>query len=169
MALRVFLSHSVGVEEQALAWRWQTLAAAHGIQVYVPRRLHHEVPQTYAKAKEEVRREIERSDCVLVLITNLSSATRRALEDELYRALALKKLGIPIVEEDLKDDKLVRSLVKSGVSSFFFPPGGKRGRRREEVARLLERHNISKEKRQAIGGLVALADGLLTLNAVSNK
>ena len=132
------------------------------------RRLH-ATPQAYAKAKEEVRREIERADCVLALITNLSGTTRRALEDELNRALTLKKLVIPIVEEDLKDDKLVRSLVKSGVPSFFFPPGGNGGGVETEVARFLEKHNLSKEKRQAIGGLVALADGLLTLNAVSNK
>jgi nucleoside 2-deoxyribosyltransferase len=170
MALRVFLSHSVGVEEQALAWRLQTLAAAHGIQVYVPRRLYSQRGQSsYDSTKQVVRREIERADCVLALITNLSGTTRRTLEDELNRALALEKLVIPIVEEDVRDDKLVRSLVKSGVPSFFFPPGGNGGGVETEVARVLEKHNLSKEKRQAIGGLVALADGLLTLNAVSNK
>jgi len=170
MAFRVFLSHSVGHEPQVLALRLQTLAAASGIQVYVPRRAYHELGQPgYDKAKQEVRREIERSDCVLAVITDLSGPTRRALDYELNCALALRKLVIPIVEEDHKDDKLVHSLAKNGVPSFFFPPGGNGGGVERGVAQFLEKQKLSKEKRQAIGGLVALADGLLILNAVSNQ
>src|ERR1019366_5219329 len=37
MAFRVFLSYSLEAAEMALAWRLQTLAAAHGIEMYVPR------------------------------------------------------------------------------------------------------------------------------------
>ena len=36
MAFRVFLSYSLDPTEMALAWRLQTLAAAHGIEMYVP-------------------------------------------------------------------------------------------------------------------------------------
>jgi hypothetical protein len=73
---------------------------AHGIRVYVPQRLHYQRGQSSNdKTRQVVRREIERSNCVLALITNLSDTTRRALEDELNRALAPKKLVIPIVEE----------------------------------------------------------------------
>ena len=36
MAFRVFLSYSLDPAEMALAWRLQTLAAAHGIEMYVP-------------------------------------------------------------------------------------------------------------------------------------
>ncbi len=39
MAFKVFLSYSTDPEEQAVVWRLQTLAAVHGIQVYVPYRL----------------------------------------------------------------------------------------------------------------------------------
>jgi hypothetical protein len=38
MAFRVPLSHSLDPAEQALAWRLQTLAAAHGIELFVPQR-----------------------------------------------------------------------------------------------------------------------------------
>jgi hypothetical protein len=36
MAFRVFLSYSLDPAEMALAWRLQTLAAAYGIEMYVP-------------------------------------------------------------------------------------------------------------------------------------
>jgi hypothetical protein len=38
MAFKVFLSYSIDPEEQAIVWRLQTLAAAHGIEVFVPQR-----------------------------------------------------------------------------------------------------------------------------------
>jgi hypothetical protein len=36
MAFRVYLSHSLDPTEAALAWRMQTLATAHGIEMFVP-------------------------------------------------------------------------------------------------------------------------------------
>jgi len=170
MALRVFLSHSVGLEEQALAWRLQTLAATSGIEVYVPRRKTYQLTQpSYDKVEPQVRGKIEQSDCVLALITNLSPTTRRAVEYELNYALARRKLVIPIVEQSLKGNRLIQSLLENGVPSFFFPPGESGGGVEMEVARFVEKRKLRKEQRQAIRGLVALADGLLTLSAVSNR
>ena len=170
MAFRVFLSYSLDPGEQALAWRLQTLAAAHGVDAYVPRRLHYQSAQSsYDSAKQAVRREMERSDCVLGLITNLSRETRRALEGELNGALRLKKLVIPIVEASLQDDKLIGRLAKAHVPSFVFSPEEDGGEVERGVAKLLSKRKASEEERRAVGGLVALAVGLLLLSAVSNE
>ncbi|HEV2387676.1 MAG TPA: hypothetical protein VGS20_10525 [Candidatus Acidoferrales bacterium] len=39
MALKVFLSYSLEPEQPVVVWRLQTLAAANGVQLYVPSRI----------------------------------------------------------------------------------------------------------------------------------
>jgi hypothetical protein len=75
MAFRVFLSHSLDSEEVALAWRLQTLAAAHGIEMYVPRR-EGKVPASLMTA-------LEKADCVMAILTANASP---AVQSELMRA-----------------------------------------------------------------------------------
>lgn len=172
MEFRVFVSHSVGPEENALPWRLQTLAAAHGIKVYVarPPKPQYQIGQSgFDHAKKEVRREIKRSDCVLALITNLSQTSRRALEEELNTAIELQKPIIPIIEKGLVNDALARSLSGKGVPLFVLSSDGNGGQVEKEVAQFLEKRNLSKEIRQAVSGLVALAVGLLLLSAVSSE
>jgi len=38
MAFKIFLSYSTDPEENPIVWRLQTLAASHGIHMYVPQR-----------------------------------------------------------------------------------------------------------------------------------
>ena len=93
MAFRVFLSHSLDPTEQALAWRLQTLAAAHGIEVYVPQR----GLALSSPALVTLHNAIDRSDCVLAIITAKTDAN---VQKELRYALAQGKLAIPIVHSD---------------------------------------------------------------------
>src|ERR1700690_4279082 len=66
MAFRVFLSYSLDPTEQAIAWRLQTLAAAHGIEMYVPQRTSPAPSPLDLPAG--IRKAIEKSDCVLAII-----------------------------------------------------------------------------------------------------
>ena len=159
MAFSVFLSHSLDPTEQTLAWRLQTLAAAHGIEMYVPQR--GAGPPSPA-ADLAVRRAIHRSDCVLAIITAKASS---CVQKELKYALAKKKLVIPIVQSDFASHALVAQFPRV----FTFSPGDNPGKVEGEIAEFLKERQITKGKQQAIGALAALTLGLLLLFSLSEK
>lgn len=78
----------------ALEWRLQTLAAAHGIEMYVP----HHGNGTAAPGAATVQHAIDRADCVLAII---STAASQLVQNELSYALERQKLVIPIVRTEL--------------------------------------------------------------------
>jgi TIR domain-containing protein len=159
MAFRVFLSHSLDPTEQPLAWRLQTLAAAHGIEMYVPQR--GAGPPSPA-ASLAAQRAIDRSDCVLAIITAKANTN---VQKELKYALAKRKLVIPIVQSDLAS----RPLVAQFPRVFTFSPGDYPGKVEGEIVEFLKELHIGREKQQAIGALAALALGLLLLFSLSEK
>ncbi len=161
MAFKVFLSHSLDPAEQALAWRLQTLAAAHGIELFVPYRgsLTPFAPKT---ALSSVQSAIDRADCVLAIITAEANAS---VQRELRYALAKHKLVIPIVHSGLADLPLVAQFPRV----FTFSPQENPGKVEAEVVEFLEAQRLSKEKRQAAGALVAAGLALLLLFALAEK
>ena len=108
MAFRVFLSHSLDPAEVTLAWRLQTLAAAHGIEMYVPQ--HGTVVSPPGSVP--VQQAIDRADCVLAIITAVANPI---VQHELGYALEKRKLVISIVRADLADHPLLNQF--SHVSS----------------------------------------------------
>jgi len=161
MAFKVFLSHSLEPDEQALAWRLQTLAAAHGIEMYVPRR-GSPFPSGEKTAAGSVQNEIDRSDCVLAIITAEANASVQA---ELRYALAKRKLVIPIVRSDIANHPLLAQFPKV----FTFSPWDNPGTLEGEVVEFLKLQHLSKEKRQAAGAIVAAGLALLLLFSLSEK
>ena len=160
MGFKVFLSYSLDPSEEALAWRLQTLAAAHGVEMYVPRRSG-SLPQQKAFANEALNA-IDRSDCVLAIITG---KTDKAIEGELKHALAQKKPVVPIVRSDLTSQPLLAQFPRS----FAFSPADDPGKVETEVVEFLRQQQLSKEKQQAMGALVAVGLGLLLLYSFSEK
>jgi hypothetical protein len=158
MAFRVFLSYSLDPTEQALAWRLQTLAAAHGIEVYVPPR----GPAYAALPSVGVTAAIDRSDCVLAIINAKADA---GVQRELKYALARQKLVIPIVHQDFVHHPLLAQFPKV----FTFSPWDNPGRVEGEVLKFLKEQDLSKKNVQAVGGLVALGVGLLLLSSLAKK
>lgn len=158
MAFRVFLSYSLDPAEQTLAWRLQTLAAAHGIEVYVPPRgpAYATLPSTWVTAA------IDRSDCVLAIINAKADA---GVQRELKYALAKQKLVIPIVHSNFATHPLLARFPRV----FTFSPWDNPGKVEGEVVGFLKEQHFSKENRQAVGGLVALGIGLLLLSSLSEK
>jgi len=161
MALRVFLCHSLDPVEQALAWRLQTLAAAHGIELFVPCRgsLTPLAPRT---ALSSVHSAIDRADCVLAIIT---AEANGSVQRELKYALAKRKLVIPIVHSGLVNHPLVAHFRRV----FTFSPGENPGKLEGEVVEFLRTQHLSKEKRQAAGALVLAGLALLLLFALAEK
>jgi nucleoside 2-deoxyribosyltransferase len=161
MAFRVFLSHSLDPAEQALAWRLQTLAAAHGIELFVPHRgpLRPSAPKT---SLTSVQNAIDRADCVLAIIT---AEANGSVQRELKYALAKRKLVIPIVHSDLANHPLVAQFPRV----FTFSPWENPGKLEGEVVEFLKAQHLSKEKRQAAGALVAAGLALLLLFALAEK
>ncbi len=157
MPFSVFLSYSLDPTEQALAWRLQTLAAAHGIEVYVPPR-----GPAYAVPSVGVTAAIDRSDCVLAIINAKADA---GVQRELKYALARQKLVIPIVHQDFVDHPLLAQFPKV----FTFSPWGNPGKVEGEVLKFLKEQDLSKKNVQAVGGLVALGVGLLLLSSLAKK
>ena len=90
MGFRVFLSYGLDPTDMALAWRLQTLAAAHGIEMFVPQHGN----GTAAPGAVSVNQAIDRADCVLAIITTAAS---QVVQNELGYVLERHKLVIPIV------------------------------------------------------------------------
>jgi len=161
MGFLVFLSHSLDPAEQALAWRLQTLAAAHGIEVYVPRR--DLAPASHAQQPSVVvRSAIDRSDCVMAIITAEANPN---VQEELRYALAKRKPIIPIVHSNFMGHPLVAQFPHV----FTFSPWESPGKVEGDIVEFLKNQQISNEKQQAIGALAAVALGLLLLFSLSEK
>src|SRR5260370_35351126 len=96
MAFKVFISYSGNDDEQSVVWRLQTLAAAQGIQAYVPRRTGGSQASRPLRLIERVA--IDDADIVVAIIT---SRIDRPVENEQAYAPGLKKGIVPIVYQDV--------------------------------------------------------------------
>jgi nucleoside 2-deoxyribosyltransferase len=161
MAFRVFLSHSLDPAEQALPWRLQTLAAAHGIELFVPQRgpMFPPGPKTNLSS---VQNAIDRADCVLAIIT---AEANGSVQRELKYALARHKLVIPIVRSDVANHPLLAQFARVFTFSLQENPG----RVEAEVVDFLKAQHLSKEKRQAAGALVLAGLAQLLLFALGEQ
>jgi hypothetical protein len=152
MAFRVFLSYSLDPTEMALAWRLQTLAVAHGIEMYVPQ---HGGGNT-ALGAVPVQQALDRADCVLAIITTAADQT---VQNQLRYAREHQKLIIPIVRTDLADLPLMAQFPRV----FTFSPWENPGTVETQIVDFLKEQRLTKEKQQTIGALAALGLGLLVL------
>jgi hypothetical protein len=161
MAFRVFLSYSLDPAEMALAWRLQTLAAAHGIEMTVP---DHGAGRT-ALGLAAVQQAIDRAECVLAIIT---AATGELVQEELAYAVARRKLVIPIVLSDLASPSFLAQFPRV----FKFSPWDNPGAVETQIVEFLKDQQLtklSKEKQQTIGALAALGLGLLVLFSLNKE
>src|ERR1041384_3372136 len=99
MAFRVYLSHSLDPAEAALAWRLQTLATAHGIEMFVP---NYDIATP--PGASSIQNPIDRAECVLAIITTAATPN---VENELRYALEKRKVVIPIVRSDVQSHPLI--------------------------------------------------------------
>ena len=164
MPFKVFLSYSTNPEENAIVWRLQTLAASNGIQMFVPQRTGVRAPsgrRNVPLVSDDVRAAIENADCVLAIIT---SRTGPAVERELNYALARKQVIIPIVEQGIHEPAFLNRFPRVFTFSRL---NGNPGRLESEVLQFLSEQKLNKEKRQALGALVAIGAGLLLLSTLA--
>jgi len=157
MAFRVYLSHSLDPAESALAWRLQTLATTHGIEMYVPN--YGLAPPPGSVSIQSV---IDRADCVLAIIT---TAVNPNVQNELRYALERHKLVIPIVRVDLQGHPLLAQFPRV----FTFSPWDNPGSIETQIVEFLKEQRVAKDKQQAIGALAAVGLGLLVLFSLNNK
>jgi hypothetical protein len=158
VAFRVFLSYSLDPAEMALAWRLQTLAAAHGIEMYVP----HHGNGSAATSAAPVQQAIDRADCVLAIITTAAS---QMVQHELRYALERRKLVIPIVRTDLAGHPLLAGFPRI----FTFSPWDNPGTVESQIVEFLKEQELTKDKQQTIGALAALGLGLLVLFSLNKE
>ncbi len=152
MAFRVFLSYSLDPAEMALAWRLQTLAAAHGIEMYVPQH----GTGSALPGSLTVQQAIDRADCVLAIITITAS---QMVQDELQYALDRQKLVIPIVRTELAGHPLLARFPRI----FQFSPSDNHGTVETQIVNFLKEQQVTRESQQTIGALAALGLGLIVL------
>jgi len=157
MAFRVYLSYSLDLAESALAWRLQTLATAHGIDMYVP---------NYGLATSPTassnQRAIDRADCVLAIIT---TAANPNVQNELRHAIEKGKLVVPIIRSDMPAAALPAQFPRV----FFFSPRDNPGTIETQIVDFLKDQKVAKDKQQVIGALAAVGLGLLVLFSLSNQ
>ena len=172
MAFKVFLSYSVGPDELALPWRLQTDGAAHGIQIYVPRRKGYQAggQAAYREAAKQDRSQMERADCVLAIITAENKQARPALADELGRAVRLSKTVVPIVQKGLERLPVLEDLrQKTSTPTFILSAQDGPGKVEWEVVEYLKKQPLSEQEQRALGALVALAVGQILLFSLAEK
>jgi hypothetical protein len=160
MPLNVFLSYSTSAEDQVIVWRLQTLAASHGIDMYVPARDGFKTTAKTPVLSRTVENAIDHCDCILAIIT---SRTSRVVERELNYALEREKLIIPLVESSIADAPPFRRFDPI----FRFDPGQPTAKVESEVISFLKAHQVSKDNQKALGALVAIGLGMLALSALS--
>jgi len=168
MSFKVFLSHSASPEDQPVVWRLQTLASSYGIELYVPPR-----GAGFDKLKSRhraftwvgVKRELDRSDCVIALITTtITSNTQK----ELAYGLERKKLIVPILGPTVDSTKLQTQFPSCFQFHLYEDPG----RVATEVMNYLSKQKMQKmdkEAKQAVAALVAIGVGMLLLSAASKS
>ena len=105
---------------------------------------------------------MDRSDCVLAVINTKADA---GVRKELKYALAKKMIVIPIVRSDLAGHPLLAQFPRV----FIFSPYDNPGKLETEIVEFLKEQQLSKEKKQAMGALVALGLGLLLLFSLAEK
>jgi len=161
VTFNVFISYSGHDHEQSVVWRLQTLAAAQGIHVYVPKRVGFRLPSSRGSQALRLteRVAIENADIVLAIIT---SRTDRAVENELAYALERKKVVIPIVYEGVQLTPLFQNF-----SVFRFSPFAPPGTLETQIVNYLQERKLDKERLQAAGAVIAVGLGLLLLSAVA--
>jgi hypothetical protein len=159
MAIKVFLTYSLDPSDQALAWRLQTLAVSHGIEMYVPHREH---GVATLPGSLSIQSAIDRSDCILAIITAKVDAT---VQSELKFALQKKKLVIPIVQSAFASHPLLAKFPRV----FTFSPSDSPGKLESEIVEFVKTKQRDRETQQAIGALAAVGLGLLLLQALSEK
>lgn len=157
MAFRVYLSYSLDPREMTLAWRLQTLAAAHGIEMYVPNYGGTNLPGTVP-----IETAIDRADCVLAILT---AATTVNVQNELSYALRKQKLVVPIVRHDLASDPSLKGFHQV----FVFSPWEDPGETETRIVEFLKKQRLTKEGLQTVGALAALGLGLLVLVALNKE
>jgi hypothetical protein len=162
MAFKVFLSYRNGPEEQLVVWRLQTLAAAYGINVFVPVRngLQRASVQGRLMPPQDVRRKIEQADCVLAIMTGTPGPAVRA---ELSYASTKGITVIPILAKGVSPPAFL-----AGSPVFYFSPSDP-GAVETQVVEYLKRQQFSKQKQQAVGALVAIGVGMFLLAALSER
>jgi nucleoside 2-deoxyribosyltransferase len=158
MAFRVFLSYSLDPAEMALAWRLQTLAAAHGIEMYVP----HPGADTGAPRAATAQKAIDSADCVLAIIT---AAANQMVQSELGYALERGKLVIPIVRTDLAGHHFLARFPRV----LMFSPWDNPSTVESQIVEFLKEQRLTKDKQQTIGALAALGLGLIVPFALNRE
>jgi TIR domain len=162
MAFRVFLSYSLDPAEMALAWRLQTLAAAHGIEMYVPRHGTGVASPEGVTMQQAMQQAIDRADCVLAIIT---TAAGPMVQHELRYALERRKLVIPIVRTDLAGNPLLDRFPRV----FTFSPWDNPGGVETQIVEFLKDQQLTKDKQQTIGALAAVGLGLIVLFSLGGE
>lgn len=149
--MQVFVSYS-SADDQVTALRLQTLAAAHGLQVYVPP-AHTRLRQSGGNAWDQVLRQ---SDLVLAVITgSLAPGAQRELE----LAAGLKKKVLPIVTVE---SALSSPVVQRFPQAFYLDPMNPAAIENDIIG-YLNQLNWEKQQTKALIALSVLAIGLLLL------
>ena len=157
---RVFLSYNANTnrDEMVAVWRLQTLAAASGLQVYVPT----PVQRSDWKA---IARMIDDSDSVIAFLTK--RATAQVIK-ELEYALNHQKLVIPIVEKATSASPIMPLLQQSGYRIFELDTK-KPGEMENELAKFLREKRISKDARESLLALAGTFIGLYLLQQLTES
>jgi hypothetical protein len=157
---RVFLSYNANTtrDEMVAVWRLQTLAAASGLQLYVP-------TPVQRSDWNAITRMIDDADSVIAFLTKRATPQ---VKKELQYALIRKKLVIPIVEKDTFASPIGPLLQQSGHRPFELDTQ-KPWEMEQELAKFLREKKVHKEDRESILALAGAFIGLYLLQQLTES
>jgi hypothetical protein len=157
---RVFLSYNANTsrDEMVAVWRLQTLAAASGLQLYVPTPVQRADWAT-------ITRMIDDADSVIAFLTKRATSQVRK---ELEYALSRQKTVIPIVEKDTSTNPLKPLSQQSNIEVFNLDVK-KPWEMEEKLADFLHREKVGKEARESLLALAGTFIGLYLLQQLTES
>lgn len=157
---KVFLSYNANTtrDEMVAVWRLQTLAAASGLQLYVPTAIQR---SDWAS----VTRMIDDADSVIAFLTKRATPSVRR---EVEYALSRQKHVIPIVEKATLANPIMPLLHQSGYKVFELDTQNP-GKMENELADFLRQKRVGKEARETILALAGTFVGLYLLQQLAES
>ncbi len=161
--LRIFLSYNVSRSDMVVLWRLQTLAAAHGIALFIP----HPQDRRGDRVSGRVAQMIQSSMLVVVLCTQPELGQR--VKREVEYAVQIGKPVLFVLEKRVTLPREWEALPTIRFDPRRDPPGQLEQRVIDHLVKQGKRFGLGKKQASALGLLLGIGMALLVLYLLTKE
>lgn len=162
-SLRIFLSYHVSRSDMVVLWRLQTLAAAHGIALFIP----HPQDRRGDRVPAQIAQMVQSSMLVVVLCTQPRLGQR--VEREVEYAIQIGKPVLFILEERVALPPEWEALPSIRFDPRRDPPGKLEKKIIDHLVEQGRRYGLGKKQANALGLLLGIGAALLVLYLLTKE